>query len=169
MSKIIVYLTFLPWFFYFASLCKNALSDLKENQITKKWLKKNIFKIFHFENIILFAIFIYFSTYYHHSNQIWLVEVLLFSAINLYLFINRYYDKNRNQSQIGTGDVSTILILLLIILIPIIYYMTTDNYVVTCYILFGYSFFNYLISFVAKKLNDLILHLLKKRDNEEEL
>lgn len=167
MSKIIAYLTFIPWFFYFSSLCKNAIKDLKENKITKTWLKKNIFKVFHFENIILFAIFFYFSACYYRSNQIWLVEVLLFSAINLYLFINRYYDKNRNQSQIGAGDVSTILILLLLILIPIIYYMAKGNYVLTCYILFGYSFFNYLIVFLAKSINDLLTRLLSKRTNEK--
>ena len=94
MTKIIVYLTFIPWLLYFSSLCNNAIKDLKENKVTKKWIKENIFKIFHFENIILFAIFIYFSAYYHNADQIWLVDVLLFSAINLYLFFNRYYDKN---------------------------------------------------------------------------
>lgn len=167
MSEGIIYLTFIPWFLYFASLCKNALKDLKDNKVTFKWIKKNIFKIFHFENIILFAIFFYFSAYYSDSNQIWLVDILLFSAINLYLFINRYYDKNRSQAAIGTKDVSTILIIMLLIIIPIIYYISTSNYAITYYILFGYSFFNYVIVYVAKSLNDLTMKVIIKENNEK--
>lgn len=167
MTEGIVYLTFIPWFLYFASLCKNALKDLKDNEINFKWIKKNIFKIFHFENIILFAIFFYFSAYYSDSNQIWLVEVLLFSAINLYLFINRYYDKNRSKATIGTKDVSTILIIMFLIFIPLIYYISSRNYVVTCYIFFAYSFFNYLIVYIAKTINDFIMKLITKKNDEE--
>ncbi len=166
MTKIIVYLTFIPWLLYFSSLCNNAIKDLKENKVTKKWIKENIFKIFHFENIILFAIFIYFSAYYHNADQIWLVDVLLFSAINLYLFFNRYYDKNRNKGKIGTNDISTILILLLITLIPFIYYVSKRNHVVTYYILFAYSFFNYIISYIAININKAIIKLIKKNNEK---
>ncbi len=168
MTKLVVYLTFIPWLLYFSSVCKNAIKDLKRVRVNKEWIKNNIFKIFHFENIILFAIFIYFSANYKDANQIWLVDVLLFSAINLYLFFNRYYDKNRNESRIGTGDVSTILIILLLISIPLIYYVSTHNYVVTYYILFAYSFFNYLIVYVAKSINDLIMKVIKKRNRDSE-
>jgi len=42
MHKFIVYLTFIPWLLYFSSVCKNAIKDLKENKITKDWIKKNI-------------------------------------------------------------------------------------------------------------------------------
>lgn len=167
MTKFLVYLTFIPWILYFSSVCKNAIKDLKRVKVNKEWIKKNIFKIFHFENIILFAIFSYFSFNYKDANQIWLVDVLLFSAINLYLFFNRYYDKNRNDERIGTGDVSTILIILLLIAIPLIYYVSTHNYVNTYYILFGYSFFNYLIVFVAKYINDLIMKLIKRKNSED--
>lgn len=167
MTKFVVYLTFIPWLLYFSSVCKNAIKDLKRVKVNKEWIRKNIFKIFHFENIILFGIFIYFSANYKHANQIWLVDILLFSAINLYLFFNRYYDKNRNDSKIGTGDVSTILIILLLISIPLIYYVSTHNYVNTYYILFAYSFFNYLIVFIAKSINDLIMKIIRKRNSED--
>lgn len=167
MSKGIVYITFIPWFLYFFSLCKSALKDLQTYPISLKWFKKNILRVFHFENIILFSIFIYFSTYYSKSNQIWLVEILLFSAINLYLFINRYYDKNRSNVVFSTKDLSTILLIILLILIPIVFYIGTSNYVITYYILFGYSFFNYLIVFIAKTINDLILKLIARKNHEE--
>lgn len=166
MHKFIVYLTFIPWLLYFSSVCKNAIKDLKENKMTKEWIKKNIFKIFHFENIILFLIFVYFSVNYHDANQIWLVDVLLFSAINLYLFFNRYYDKNNSQNKIGTGDISTILIILLLICIPVLYFAGKNNHVITYYILFGYSFFNYFIVFVAMQLNEQIIKLVKKNNEK---
>ncbi len=168
MTRFIVYITFIPWLLYFSSICKYAIKDLKSNKLTKKWLKNNIFRIFHFENIILFAIFIYFSTYYHNANQIWLVEVLLFSAINLYLFFNRCYDKNKNHAKIGTNDISTILIVMLIIIIPFIYYIAKRNHVITYYILFAYSFFNYLIVYIATKINDTIIKAIKRKNNENE-
>lgn len=168
MTKFFVYLTFIPWILYFSSLCKNAIKDLKKVEVNKEWIKSNLFKIFHFENIILFSIFSYFSFNYKDANQIWLVDVLLFSAINLYLFFNRYYDKNRNDEKIGTNDVSTILIILLLIAIPLFYYTSTHNYVNTYYILFGYSFFNYLIVFIAKHINDFIMKFIKRKNSEDE-
>lgn len=167
MIRLIVYLTFIPWLLYFSSLCKNAIKDLKENDITKDWIKHNILKIFHFENLILFAIFFYFTTYYYRANQIWLVEILLFSAINLYLFFNRYYDKNRSENKIGTKDISTVLILLLLTLIPMIYYVSTHNAKITYYIFFAYSFFNYIIVYIATTINNLIIKFVRQRNNEE--
>ena len=166
MTNFIVYLTFIPWILYFSSLAKNAIKDLKRVKVSFGWIKNNIFKIFHFENIILFAIFVYFSVNYADANQIWLVDILLFSAINLYLFFNGYYDKNRTDLKIGTGDFSTILTITLLVLIPFFYYVSTHNYVNTYYILFGFSFFNYIIVFIAKLVNDFILKFIKKRNSE---
>ncbi len=167
MTRLIVYLTFIPWFLYFSSLCKNAIKDLKENKVTMPWIKENLLKIFHFDNLILFAIFIYFSAYYRGASQIWLVNVLLFSAINLYLFMNRYYDKNRSSKEISQGDVPTILIILMISLIPIIFYMTTSKYTITYYIMFGFAFFNYLIVYISKTISKGINKLIKKNNESK--
>lgn len=167
MTKFVVYLTFIPWLLYFSSVCKSSIKDLKENKVTKTWIKKNVFHIFHFENIILFAIFVYFSAYYHDANQIWLVNVLLFSAINLYLFFNSYYDKGRNKNKITTSDISTILIILLIAIIPFIYYVSKKNQTVTYYILFAYSFFNYFIVYISMNINKLIIKAIKRKNGEK--
>ncbi len=166
MTNFIIYLTFIPWLLYFFSLYKNAIKDIKKVRINFDWFKKNILKIFHFQNIILFGIFIYFSTSYKDANQIWLVEILLFSAINLYLFFNSYYDKNRSENKLTTGDISTLLITLLLVAIPLFYFASTENYLVTYYILFAYSFFNYFITFFAKKINDLLFKIIRKKSKE---
>ena len=165
MTKFIVFLTFIPWFLYFASLCKSAIQDLNDNKLTFSWIKDNFFKIFHFENLILIGIFIYFSIFYYKANQIFLTEVLLFSAINLYLFINRYYDKNNTEYKIGNKDITTILIILMLILIPIVFYLVTKRYTITYFILFGYSFFNYIIVYIGKLINNLVYKLVRKHNN----
>lgn len=164
MNVFFTYLTFIPWFLYFAQISKNAIKDLKNNKLTFSWIKKNIFKIFHFETIILYAIFVYFAVYYRDANQIWLVEILLFSAINLYLYINTFYDKNKNNEKIETRDISTILITLIIVILPIIYYVSTKNREITYYILFGYSFFGYLIAAMSSLLNNLIIKIIRKNN-----
>ncbi|MGN1371007.1 MAG: hypothetical protein ACI4XM_01820 [Candidatus Coprovivens sp.] len=166
MTKLIVLLTFIPWLLYFASLCKSAIKDLNDNKLCFTWIKNNFFKIFHFENLILIGIFVYFSINYYKANQIWLVEVLLFGSINLYLFFNRYYDKNNIEYKIGNKDITTILIILFIVLLTISYYLTTNNHTLTYYIFFGYSFFNYIIVFLSKIINDLIYKIVRRHNNE---
>jgi len=50
---------------------------------------------------------------------------------------------------------------------PLMYYISTHDYGITYYILFGYSFFNYLLVFIAKVINDFIIKLVKKKNNEK--
>lgn len=166
MSKFIVLLTFIPWFLYFTSLCKSAIYNLNTNEISFKWIKENIFQIFNFGNLILVAIFVYFSIFHYKANQIFLVEVLLFSAINLYLFVNRYYDKTNIEYKINNKDITTILIILMSSLIPIVFYLLTENETTTYFILFGYSFFNYIIVSISKLINDIIYKLVRRHNDE---
>lgn len=166
MSRFVIYLTFIPWFLYFSLFCKDALYNFKDKKINLKWVKKNFFSIFHFPNIILFLIFIYFSMVYKSADQIWITNVLLFSAIYLYLFINHYYDKYKSSKSVDSINLSTILIILIIVLIPIIYYISSNNYVNTYYILFGYSFFSHVIVYIAKLINDFLVNKVFKNDKK---
>lgn len=160
MKKLFILLSFIPWLLYFFYQGRNALKDLKNNKISKEWFKTNFLNIFHLDNLILLGIFLYFSNVYHSSNQIFLTKLLLFSCINLYLFTNRYYDKNRNKNRIGAEDISTVLIIIILAFVPISFYNLTGNYTIAYYIMFGFSFFNYLIVYLAKKINDLILKIV---------
>lgn len=163
MRTLIIYLTFIPWYLYFQSASKNALKDLNKNKLSLKWIKNNIMNIFHFDNLILFAIFVYFSKNYPNANQIWLVEILLFTVINLYLYLNRFYDKNNSKDKLEIKDISIVLIILLLTLIPIVFYVSTKNYLLTYYILFAYSFFNYVIVFASKGIYELLIKIIKRR------
>ena len=167
MKNFFVYLSFIPWIFYLFNMSKNALKDLKHNEPSLKWFIKNIFKIFRFDTIILLLIYIFFSYINTDASQLWLVKLLLFAGINLYLFINSYYDKNKIKEKIKTDDVSTILILLFITFIPILLFMSTEDYTISYYIMFAYSFFNYLIIYIAKKINDLTFRLVIKHGDKD--
>lgn len=133
---------------------------------TTKWVRKNIFKVFHFDSLILFAIYIYFNSIYHNSSQLWLVNILLFGVINLYLYLNSFYDKNRINDKIHTDDISSILIVLLVSLIPIFYYASSKNVSITYYIMFGYIFFNYIVVKICLTINDFIIKIVLRRSNE---
>ena len=164
MFRFFVYITFIPWLLYFISLSKNTIKVLKSNRVNKEWLKKNFFNVFHFEYLILVGIFVFFSTFYHDRDQIWLVDTLLFSAINLYLFINLYYQKKKTTAKITNNDIPIILIIIILTCIPFVIYVSTRNYLIVYYILFAYSFFNYPIVFFSKQINDLIIKMVKKEN-----
>ena len=166
MKNFFVYLSFIPWFLYFISICKNALKDLNKNEPTLKWITKNFFKIFRFDNIILFSIYIFFSYINTDASQLWLVKLLLFSGINLYLYINSHYDKNKTKEKIITDDISTIFIILFLSSIPITYFISSKNYTITYYTMFSYSFFNYIIVYIGKKINDLTFKMVIKHGNK---
>ena len=166
MKKIVFYLTLLPWFLYFSKISKNNLKSIRKAKINFEWIKNNFFKIFRFDNLILIGVFVFFAKFYPDASQIWLVKTLLFSIINLYLFINTYYEKEKNPSHIVTDDVSTLLIILIISILPVIYYIATGHYTITYYVLFGYNFFSFFIVLVSKKANDLINLIVRRKSNE---
>ena len=166
MKTYIVYLTFIPWVLYFISICKKAVYEIKGKKINKEYLKKNFWRIFPFDTLILTAIFIFVSKFYKGASQIWLAKILLFASINLYLYINTFYDESRKKFNLGTGDISTMLILLIIIMGPIIFYVATHMYTITYYILFGFSFFYFPISYLSKSINNLLLRIVRKKNNE---
>lgn len=167
MAKFYIYITFVIWFIYFISTSKNTMKDLKlNNSKEKNWFKRNIFKIFHFDSLILFAIYIYFNSIYQDSSQLWLVRILLFGVINLYLYLNSFYDKNRIKDKIHTDDISCILLILLISLIPIVYFISTSNAIITYYVMFGYIFFNYLLVSICLFINNFIIKVVLRRNNE---
>ncbi len=166
MKNFFVYLSFIPWFLYYISMCKNALKVIKMNNVNFKWLGKNFFKVFHIDNTILFAIYVFFSYINTDASQLWLVKLLLFSGINLYLYINTFYDKHRITDKIKTDDISTIFIILFIALIPIIVYISTKSYTIAYYIMFAFAFFNYIVTYIAKLINDWSFNMVVKHGNK---
>jgi len=166
MKKFVVFLTFLPWLLYFSKMTKNVIiEETKGLKKDKNWWLENFFQVFQIDTLILVGIFVFFAKYHKDANQIWLVKVLLFSAINLYLYINTYHIKHNNNS-LDKNNISTVLILLIIMFIPILFYALTGKYTTTYYILFVYSFFYYPIAVICFKINNLLIKRVSKNENK---
>ena len=158
MQKIIVYSTFIPWLLHYGLLVCNAIKSTKNTKLDRKWLKKNYGRIFYVEDLLLVAIFIYFSTY-HNST----VNEMLFAVINLYLFVNTFYDRRAmSNNHLGIPDLSTILIVIILSFFPVIYYIKTNQLLVTYFILFGYAFVSFLIVLLSRGIDSLLKKLLKR-------
>jgi len=103
--------------------------------------------MFRFDMLVLIGIFIFFLR--HNNNT---VNMMLFFMINLYLFVNCLYDeqKSKNTKKIILKHLFPFL---LVISIPILFYLLTKKFVPTCLIMFGYSFFAYIIVILIKKIS----------------
>lgn len=150
MAKTIIYITFIPWILHYGFSIYNSLKLTKSMKFNFAWFKKNYNKIFHIEELLLIAIFVYLADYgtQTFSN---IVKEMLFSVMNLYLFVNFFYDKRTiTTEKLGLSDLKEIIILVLITTVPFIYFMRTNNMVYTYYIMFGYGFFNFLFVLISR-------------------
>lgn len=156
MGKAIIYITFIPWILHYGFSVINSLKLTKSMKFNFEWLKKNFGKIFHIEEILLIAIFIYLSRY---GNQTFssIVHGMLFSVMNLYLFVNSFYDKRTiTTNKVGLSDLKEIIILIVITSIPFIYFTRTDNMLYTYYIMFCYGFLNFIFVLFSRLIGFII-------------
>ena len=143
MQKILIFLTFIPWFFYYFSQTKSNLKIINNNKEDNSW-RKNFLDIIPLNNIILYAILIYFSSYYDDSSSIFIVRIMLFSAINLYLFFNTI--SRKDYITIFEDSKESIPIkYILIALIPIISFFFTKQHMMTYYLMISFNILNYLL------------------------
>lgn len=143
MQQIFIFLTFIPWFLYYFSQTKSNLKIIKNNNEDNSW-RKNFLEIIPLNNIILYAILIYFSSYYDDSSSIFIVRIMLFSAINLYLFFNTI--SRKDYITIFEDSKESIPIkYILIALIPIISFFFTEQHMMTYYLMISFNILNYLL------------------------
>lgn len=162
MNDIINYLTIIPWILYYCSRVIDALKGTKKQKFNLKWLKNNWKKIFHLEEILLMAIFVYFSSQGDKNLNKFLYQ-MLFVVMNLYLFINSFYDRRRNTiNNLDKKDLSVIIITSLGIIMPFLFYIKTKELVLTYYLLFGIVFFSYPIVLISRLIDFIIRKIIKK-------
>ena len=89
--------------------------------------------------------------------QDYVVDFIYFVIINFPIF---------NVADIYVTVSTFIFIILFLAFIPIIYFISTKSYTVTYFIMFGFGFFNYLITFIAKKINDWSFNMVVKHGNK---
>ena len=147
-NKIIIYLTFIPWVLFYGKLIKLALRETKDKKLDSKWFKKNFSTIIHFDIIILILLFIYFASFKDNF-----VDQMLFSVMNLYLFVNTFYDKrNKSNKVLDKKDVAPSILILLISLIPFVLYECKVIKLATTYLIaFIYAALAYIIVIAIRK------------------
>ena len=160
MNKIIILITLIPWILYCIFLTKNNLIKLKENHFLLSNI--NIKELLPIKNILLFIIFISISSIYKDSNQIELVNSLLFSTINLFLFIYSYYDNNEYELELTNKDILSLILLTIIVSIITIISLSIKDILLTYNILFATSIINIIILYVSKK----IISIVRRINNE---
>jgi|GEM_PF-5458989 len=168
MDQAIIYISFIPWLFYFISYSIKGIKDTKGVKRKKyvNWLKTHLLQIFRLDTLVLIAVFLYFTK---HNNDF--VDKTLFFAINLYLFVNSIYDKSfKNKNKVKWSEATLVIILLIITALPFAYYEYSANVQLTYKLMFSYTFFAYILVIFAKLVNMPIVRLynkLKKSTTEE--
>jgi len=152
------YIAILPWLLFFSVYSYNIFIKIyeKNKNNLKTWFKKNFLKMFRIDMLILIAIFIFFLQFNNAT-----VNIMLFFMINLYLFVNCFYDeqKSKNPKKI---IIQHLIPFLLVVLIPFLFYFLTKKFVTTCLIMFGYSFFAYIIVILIKKISVCFSTIFKR-------
>ena len=144
MERLFVILTFIPWIIYFYSETKTNLKIIKNNKDDNNYLKNNLIDIFPITNMILYGILIFFSIYYKDSSSIFLVRIMLFAAINLYLFFNTISKKD--YVLIMDNKSETIPIKFIFIsLLPVLFYLISKQQMATYYIMMGFNILNFFL------------------------
>ncbi len=158
MEKTLIILTFIPWLCYYVTYCNIAIQELKKKKFNYKYFKENYFRLFRLETLLLMSIFIYFTKY---DNNI--VNMMLFGVINLFLFINLFYDNRyQNKKIIKKIDFYFILPLIIISLIPFTIYFINQNLTFLYYCLFSYVFLAYLVVCLSYLIANLVKKVFKR-------
>ena len=142
--KLIFIATLIPWLLHFITEIK-----LHNHYFNNK--KNSFFDLFPIYDIILYAIFIYFSIYYKEATNIVLVRTILFFSIYLYLLFNNITKREYKKVDNITNN-KLIIYLLIILLIPIIYFLITNNYIISYYIMITYSILNTLLLVIGRRI-----------------
>ncbi len=144
MERIIVIITFIPWFLYFYSEIKSITKIIKSNMDNEHYIKDNWFNIFPITNIILYAILIYFSIIYNEATNIFAVRVMLFSAINLYLFFNNISKKDYVLIFENSNEKISMKYVFLALL-PVVFYLFSTRQMITYSIMMALNMFAFFL------------------------
>ena len=160
MNKIIILITLIPWLLYFIFLTKNNIIILRKNHYNLFSISiKNLISI---KSILLFILFIVISIFYRKVAQIELINSLLFSTINIFLFIYSYYENNNYQVNLLLKEKLYLLSLSIIMFTITAISLNFNNCLYTYIILFTSSILNIILLYISKK----IINIVRRINNE---
>ena len=158
MNKYITLITFIPWIFVYIIFMINNLNNKDYDKISLKYIKKNIFKIFRLDILILLIAFFYFASY----NKLF-IDKYLFAVMCIYMGINSFYEKKEKiKKVIFKEKYINIIVSLIIMLLPLIFYYIKGNVEITYKIMFLYLFFQYILTIIINYISHIIKKVIKK-------
>ncbi len=158
LEKYIIFLTFIPWIFMFIiSIIKNLNND-NYLKFSFKYLRKNIFKIFRLDMLFLIVVYFYFSNF-----DMEFVDKYLFVVMNIYLFVNSFYDQKLDiKKDFFKNNLFNLVLLFLVMVGPFLVYFKTKDLNLVYKIMLLYLYLEYGIIMGVSYLNKLFKKVLKK-------
>lgn len=161
-EKYITIVTFIPWILIIVVSLVNHLNNENYQKFSLSYLKKNIFKIFRLDTLLLIVCYWYFASFDREF-----VDKYLFAMICLYLFVNFFYEKkNSFQKNFWKNNIIQLLLLLILISIPFIYYHNTNNLNLTYKIMLLYLFLEYIIILIVSYIAKLFKKIFKRKGSQ---
>lgn len=161
-EKYITIVTFIPWILIIIVSLINHLNNENYQQFSLSYLRKNIFKIFRLDTLLLIVCFWYFASFDREF-----VDKYLFAMICLYLFVNFFYEKkNSFQKNFWKKNGIQLILLLILIIIPFIYYYNTNNLIFTYKIMLLYLFLEYIIILLVSYIAKLFKKIFKRTGSQ---
>ncbi len=152
LNKLIILITFIPWIInFYANLLDIYRSIDYQKLPALEWLKKNFFKEFRIDALIIILIFIYFSNF----DKLFVCQYL-FLVMNLYFYINSLYDTKHEIKKLACikNNYKEMLLVNLISFLPFVYYYFTKNLVSTYLALFAITFLNFILITLIRLLKE---------------
>ncbi len=137
MNTLMTYISIIPYLFYLFFLTKDELLNTKKGK-----------DIFRFDTLILVFIFVYFTQY-----EMVLVNKLLFFTINLYLLVNKLYDKNLKKKLSLKKDFLKIIFIYLLAFLLFLPYILKHKLTLSYYLAFALILAIHFIVVFVKKLS----------------
>ena len=157
LNKYLIYLTFMPWLIVFIIYTFFNLNNEHYQKFNFKYLTKNFFKIFRIDLLFLIIVFYYFTSY-----KLDFVSMYLFAVMNIYLFVNSFYEhKNKLKPLFFKSNLLNLILLFLISLIPFLIFIIKEDLILTYKIMLLYLFLEYPILIITSFLSNQITKLLK--------
>ena len=135
MDTVFAVISFIPYFIYLYFLGKNEL------------IEKEKHNLFRFDTLILVAIFVYFTTH-----DIAFVNEILFFTINLYLLVNKLYDKEIKKKINLKKHVLKFIFIYLLAIILLLPYILKQNLTLSYFLSFAFILAIHFIMVILKKI-----------------
>ncbi len=143
-NKYITLVTFVPWIFIYI---KSIIDNLKKDNYKKfsfKYLRKNFFKVFRLDILLIVIVFFYFSSF-----KVGFVDKYLFAVMCLYMFVNSFYEEKMElKKNFFKDNMLHLILLLLVSLIPFLVYSIKKDLLLTYKIMLMFLFLEYIIILV---------------------